>query len=113
MTPEDLTLREALDTDHDAILNITKGEDFYNGKDYLPDVLAEWLKEGMDKTSNRRNLVFLLPADSSCSNQGNEVVGFITLYLQNGGTVVAYSARRIIKRIRGKRSFSTSITQNS
>ena len=33
MTPNDLILREALVTDHDDILNITKDEKLYYGRD--------------------------------------------------------------------------------
>ena len=73
MTPNDLILREALITDHDDILNITKDEKLYYGRDYLPYYLKEWLEQGIDKQSNRRNLVFLLD---------NKIVGFISLYFQ-------------------------------
>ena len=52
LTPNDLVYREALVTDHDAILNITKDESLYDGKDYLPYYLREWLEEGIDKMSN-------------------------------------------------------------
>ena len=93
MTPNDLVYREALVTDRDAILNITKDENLYDGKDYLPHYLREWLEEGIDKMSNRRNLVFLL--------HNNQIVGYESLYFQNGGTVVAFFAKRIIKDIRG------------
>ena len=93
MTPNDLISREALVTDRDDILNITKDENLYHGRDYLPHYLKEWLEQGIDKQSNRRNLVFLLD---------NKIVGFISLYFQNGGTVVAIFAKRITKDLRGK-----------
>ena len=93
MIPNDLVYREALVTDHDDVLNITKDENLYDGRDYLPHVLREWLEEGIGKMSNRRNLVFLL--------HNNQIVGFRSLYFQNGGTVVAFFARRITKDIRG------------
>ena len=93
MTPNDLISREALVTDHDDILNITKDENLYHGRDYLPHYLKEWLEQGIDKQSNRRNLVFSLD---------NKLVGFRSLYFQNGGAVVVFYARRIIKDIRGK-----------
>ena len=93
MIPNDLIYREALVTDHDYILNITKNENLYDGKDYLPHYLREWLEEGIDEMSNRRNLVFLLG--------NNQIVGYRSLYFQNGRTVVAFFARRIIKDIRG------------
>ena len=88
MTPNDLILREALVTDHDDILNITIDENLYYGRDYLPYYLRDWLEQGIGKLSNRRNLVFLLD---------NQIVGFISLYFQNGGTVVVIFAKRIIK----------------
>ena len=93
MTPNDLTLREALVTDHDDILNITKDENLYYGRDYLPHYLKDWLEQGIDRQSNRRNLVFLLD---------NKIVGFRSLYFQNGGTVVVFYGRRISRNIRGK-----------
>ena len=93
VTPNDLVYREALVTDHDDILNITKDENLYDGRDCLPDVLQYWLEEGIDKMSNRRNLVFLL--------HNNQIVGFMSLYFQNGATVVAFFAKRITKDIRG------------
>ena len=93
MTPNDLMFREALIADHDDILNITKNEKLYYGRDYLPHILKEWLEQGVDKQSNRRNLVFLLE---------NQIIGFRSLYFQNGGTVVVFYARRITKDIRGR-----------
>ena len=93
MTPNDLMLREALIADHDDILNITKNEKLYDGRDYLPHYLQNWLEQGVDKQSNRRNLVFLLE---------NKIVGFISLYFQNGGSVVAIFGKRITKDLRGR-----------
>ena len=93
MTAINLVSREALVTDHDDILNITKDEKLYGGRDYLPHCLRKWLEQGIDKKSNRRNLVFLLD---------NQIVGFISLYFQNGGKVVETSAKRITTGLRGK-----------
>ena len=56
----DLVLKEAKYEDHDAIIAITSGEDLFGGLDYLPSKLRSLLKEGEDKSSCRRNLVFIL-----------------------------------------------------
>ena len=74
-------------------MNITKDEKLYGGRDYLPHWLRTWLEQGIDKQSNRCNVVFLLE---------NQIVGYRMLFLQNGGTVVVFNARRIPKNIRGK-----------
>ena len=95
ITSKDLIMREALLSDHDEILSITKDENLYMGRDYLPHLLQEWLKDGSDQNSNRRNLVFLLKGD-------NQIVGFRSIYFQSGGTVAAFFARRIRKDLRGK-----------
>ena len=94
-TPNDLMMREALIDDHDAILNITKGEILFGGRDYIPNVLQEWLQDGFKRNSNRRNFVFLLKGE-------NQIVGFRSIYFQNGGTAVAFFGRRIYKNMRGK-----------
>ena len=93
MTPNDLMLREALIADHDDILNITKDEKLYYGRDYLPHFLQKWLEQGVIKQSNRRNLVFLLE---------NKIFGFISLYFQNGGSVMVIFAKGITKDLRGR-----------
>ena len=96
VTPNDMIIREALVSDHDDILNIiTKDENLYDGRDYLPYLLQDWLEDGSDQNSNRRNLVFLLKDD-------NQIVGFRSIYFQSGGTVAAFFARRIRKDLRGK-----------
>ena len=95
ITPNDMIMREAVLGDHDEILNITKDENLYDGRDYLPYNLQDWLKDGIEQNSNRRNLVFLLKG-------GSQIVGFRSIYLQNGGTVVFFCARRIHKDMRGK-----------
>ena len=57
-TPSDMIIREAVLNDHDDILKITKDENLYDGRDYLPYCLQDWLEDGIDQNSNRRNLVF-------------------------------------------------------
>ena len=94
-TPSDMIIREAVLNDHDDILKITKDENLYDGRDYLPYCLQDWLEDGIDQNSNRRNLVFLLTGE-------NQIIGFRSIYLQNGGRVVACFARRIYKDMRGK-----------
>ena len=74
VTPNNMIIREALVSDHDDILNIiTKDENLYDGRDYLPYLLQDWLEDGSDQNSNRRNLVFLLKGD-------NQIVGFRSIY---------------------------------
>ena len=92
-SPEDLILRLANLEDHDGILNITRDEQLYDGMDYLPHALKNWLKEAEVKKSLRRNFVFLL---------AGEIVGFVSIYFQNEGKVVAKFAFRVCKGIRGK-----------
>ena len=50
MTPNDLILREAIITDYDDILNITKDEKLYGGRDYLPHCLRKWLEQELTKS---------------------------------------------------------------
>lgn len=92
-TVADLGLREATVEDHDDILAITADEDLYGGLDYLPHVLLSWLQEGSCQTSNRRNLVFTL---------FGHIIGFRSLYFQNGGKVCARFGFRVTKFYRGQ-----------
>ena len=92
-SPEDLILRLANLEDHNGILNITRDEQLYDGMDYLPHALKNWLKEAEVEKSFRRNFVFLL---------AGEIVGFVSIYFQNEGKVVAKFAFRVCKGIRGK-----------
>ena len=96
ITPDDMIMREAVLGDHDEILSITQDENLYGGRDYLPHVLQDWLEDGIQQNSNRRNLVFLLKSNN------NQIVGFRSIYLQNGRSVASFFARRIRKDIRGK-----------
>ena len=96
----DLVLSLARLHDHDGILEITKGEDLWGGLDYLPFALKPWLQEGEDEQSNRRNLVFTIH---------EKIVGFMSIYFQNGGKDCVKFAFRVSKIIRGK-GFGKQIT---
>ena len=48
-TPSDMIIREAVLNDHDDILKITKDENLYDGRDYLPYCLQDWLEDGIDQ----------------------------------------------------------------
>eukprot|EP00091_Calanus_sinicus_P025651 TRINITY_DN9900_c0_g1_i1.p1 TRINITY_DN9900_c0_g1~~TRINITY_DN9900_c0_g1_i1.p1 ORF type:complete len:186 (-),score=42.38 TRINITY_DN9900_c0_g1_i1:533-1090(-) len=96
----DLVLSLARLHDHDGILDITKGEDLYGGLDYLPFALKPWLHEGEGEQSNRRNLVFTIH---------EKIVGFMSIYFQNGGKDCVKFAFRVTKIIRGK-GFGKQIT---
>jgi len=96
----DLVMSLARLHDHDDILDITKGEELWGGLDYLPFALKPWLKEGEDEKSNRRNLVFTIH---------EKMVGFMSIYFQNGGKVCVKFAFRVSRIIRGK-GFGKQIT---
>ena len=89
----DLVLKAAKLVEHDDILNITAGEQLYDGYDLLPCALEAWLREGEDLTSNRHNFVFC-PEES--------IVGFRSIYFQDGGRACVRFAFRISKFLRGK-----------
>ena len=88
----DLVLSLARLQDHDGILDITKGEDLWGGLDYLPFALKPWLQEGEDEQSNRKNLVFSID---------EKIVGFMSIYFQNGGKTGVKFAFRVSKIICG------------
>ena len=41
VTPHDMIIRQALLSNHDDILKITKDENLYDGRDYLPSLLQD------------------------------------------------------------------------
>ena len=69
-----VTLSVANLKDHDEILSLTSTDkEFYGGMDYLPHALYNWLVEGSDPDSRRKNLIFLLD---------QKIVGFMSIYFQ-------------------------------
>ena len=64
---ENLGLEIAKRKHYNQILDITKGENLYNGMDYLPFALKNWLDEAENEKSNRLNVIYTLDA---------KVVGF-------------------------------------
>lgn len=87
-----LLVRKAELEDYQSILDITKGEFLWQGLDYLPIALQNWLKEASQE-SNRKNIVFTL---------NGAVVGFESMHFQNGGEVVSRFGFRTRKDMRGK-----------
>ena len=46
--------------DHDEIISLTsEDKEFYGGMDYLPHALSNWLVEGSDPDSRRKNIGFM------------------------------------------------------
>ena len=74
-------------SDHEEILSLTsKDKDFYGGMDYLPHALYNWLVEGSDPGSRRKNLIFLLD---------QKIIGFMSIYFQKKWTSCVKFAFRI------------------
>jgi len=92
-SPEAMECRPANIQDQKAILAITEGEELWDGLDYLPYALGPWLEEANDRTSARRNYVFLLD---------QRIMGFASVYIQGGGSVASIFAYRVCKNLRGK-----------
>ena len=90
---ESLGLEIARRKHYNQILDITKGENLYNGMDYLPFALENWLDEAENEESNRLNVIYTLDA---------KVVGFRSVYFLNNKKVAVRFAFRIQKDIRGK-----------
>jgi len=81
-------------SDHEEILSLTsKDKDFYGGMDYLPHALYNWLVEGSDPGSRRKNLIFLLD---------QKIIGFMSIYFQKKWTSCVKFAFRISREFRGK-----------
>merc|ERR1719186_80932 len=87
-------MRPAIPSDHTGILLITSGEDLWDGCDYLPSVLEDWLEEEevKGKESKVRSFVFILV---------EEIVGFRSLNFQSENCAVKF-AFRVKKKLRGK-----------
>ena len=88
-----MKLLVATEENYDQILDITKSENLYNGMDYLPFALKNWLQEAAIDDSNRLNVIF---------TRDGEVVGFESVYFMNDKKVAVRFAFRISKYVRGK-----------
>lgn len=86
-------VRKATVEDLDNILDITRNEFLWNGLDYLPFALKNWLEESNQVGTNRENIVFLLD---------DLVVGFESFYFQDGGNIAARFSFRVKQELRGK-----------
>ena len=71
LSADNLKLLVATEENYDQILAITKNENLYNGMDYLPFALKNWLQEATIDDSNRLNVIYTLDGD---------VVGFRSVY---------------------------------
>ena len=87
MNKMSVTLSVAHLSDHEEILSLTsKDKEFYGGMDYLPHALYNWLVEGSDPGSRRKNLIFLLD---------QKIIGFMSIYFQKKWTSCVKFAFRI------------------
>ena len=87
-------MRTASLSDYSDILAITEGEDLWDGCDYLPGVLRDWLEDEDDKGEDCkiRSFVFVV---------SKQIVGFRSLIFQSKNCAVK-SAFRVKKELRGK-----------